>query len=172
MRIEWNGASAQLVAANLDRLQEQLEASLQQAQAARIALNNANPGSDNRRLNAIAAQYDRTVIRLKQASADVERLRMGTRVMIDAFEEAERQAIGIMESLEARVKPCTMYMPRNQKQQISAKRAKKAWGRPLGSLDTKSFTLRCPPSWKAMAAPMKVAQMNRKREASSVQGMG
>ena len=101
MRIEWNGASAQLVAANLDRLQEQLEANLQQAQAARIALNNANPGSDNRRLNAIAAQYDRTVIRLKQASADVERLRMGTRVMIDAFEEAERQAIGIMESLEA-----------------------------------------------------------------------
>ena len=101
MRIEWNGASAQLVAANLDRLQEQLEASLQQARTARIALDNANPGSDNRRLNAIAAQYDRTVIRLKQASADVERLRMGTRVMIDAFEEAEREAIGIMESLES-----------------------------------------------------------------------
>lgn len=100
MRIEWNGASAQLVASNLGKIHEQIEQSLQQSYAARESINDANPSGGNRRLTAIAEEFERVVVALRRAEEEADRLLTGSRRMIEAFEDAEREAVSIMENLE------------------------------------------------------------------------
>jgi hypothetical protein len=100
MRIEWNGASAREIAADLDRIQDQLTDALQKSKLVRQALETANPSGDNKRLNAIVEEFERVVLRLRGTEAEAERLRQGTWNMIEAFENAEREAIEIMEGLD------------------------------------------------------------------------
>ena len=103
MRIVWSEAHAQNIANNLRRIHEQMEESLQQARTARSTIDEANPGGGNSRLNAIIEEYERLVSQLRRTEEEVESLIKGTQNMIDAFEDAEREAVSIMESLETGV---------------------------------------------------------------------
>lgn len=100
MRIEWNGAAAQAVAADLDRIREQLDRSIQRSRTVRRTLDEANEDGRDRRLNAIAVEYEQAMLKLRQAQAEAARLQAGVRTMIDAFEDAEREATRLMNSVE------------------------------------------------------------------------
>lgn len=100
MRIEWNLECAEHIAGRLDAIHAQALAALDRSRAARAALAEANPAGDDRRLNDLTAQLEEALRRLREAETDADELRSGTRVMIDAFEGAEREAVGIVESLE------------------------------------------------------------------------
>lgn len=99
MRIGWSEESAGIVAAGLSQLWEQMATCLDRSGEALSALEAANPGGDNKRLNAIGEALETCLTMLKRAREDSEALMHGTRTMIDTFEEVERDALRLLNSL-------------------------------------------------------------------------
>ena len=100
MKIVWSEGCARQIAAHFERLREQLRESFEQSDSARAALDEANPDGDNKRLNKLTAEYEACVARLRRADEMIETLLTGTNRMIEAFEDAERGAVQLIESLE------------------------------------------------------------------------
>ena len=100
MRILWKEASAQSVAASLEQIQGQMEAAALQAERVRTALSEANPGGDDKAVNAVTERFESLMKRLSDAAADADSLLRATRSMIDIFEETERSAVRILNELD------------------------------------------------------------------------
>ena len=100
MRILWKEASAQSVAASLEQIQGQMEAAALQAERVRTALSEANPGGEDKAVNAATERFEIIMKRLNDVAADADSLLKATRSMIDIFEETERGAVRILNELD------------------------------------------------------------------------
>ena len=100
MRIEWRGDSAQVILAALEGIRRKMAECEQVSRQVRGALDEANPGSENKRLNAITAEYESVVNRLRDSMEDVEQLKAATGNMIQLFEDAEAEATRLLQGLD------------------------------------------------------------------------
>ena len=100
MRITWSEESAGQVTAGLKKMREQMATSLSRSRQVQATLEEANPGGENKRLNALGKALEDCVARLKQAEEDAGRMLSGVRVMIDTFEETEREAVRLLANMD------------------------------------------------------------------------
>ena len=100
MRIQWNSDAIESIIRQLADAEAELSACGGNAGRVREALNEANPGRDDKRLNAITERFEAAMARLERLKDELDETVRDARMANERFLEAEQRNLKLVTRLD------------------------------------------------------------------------
>lgn len=100
MRIRWSSDAAQAVLRQMRDAEQSMADCLRDADLGRAALAEADPDSQSKTLNKIAAEFEAIISRLERTADDMQRLIRSTQNAKRQFEEAEQSITNMIDRVD------------------------------------------------------------------------